>query len=96
MRRHFPTFASAGSFLAGRLQLISSSQTDLLLVLSRLGSRLLQLQQENKKKVSLLKNVLIPLFLPFRRGFFLRNVRRGRRWDEAKSEDPFQSRRANS
>ncbi|PTL39979.1 hypothetical protein C6Y45_03120 [Alkalicoccus saliphilus] len=40
-------------------------------------SHLLQLQQENKKKVSLLKNVLIPSFLPFRRGFFLRNVRRG-------------------
>ncbi|PTL38039.1 hypothetical protein, partial [Alkalicoccus saliphilus] len=52
-------------------------------------SRLLQLQQENKKKVSLLKNVLIPSFLPFRRGFFLRNDRRGRRWDKAKSEDPF-------
>jgi hypothetical protein len=50
-------------------------------------SRLLQLQQENKKKVSLLNNVLIPSFLPFRRGFFLRNDRRGRRWDKAKSED---------
>jgi hypothetical protein len=51
-------------------------------------SRLLQLQQENKKKVSLLKNVLIPSFLPFRKSFFLRNDRRGRRWDKAKSEDP--------
>jgi hypothetical protein len=29
-----------------------------------------RLQQENKKKVSLLKNVLIPPFFPFRRGFF--------------------------
>ncbi|PTL37392.1 hypothetical protein, partial [Alkalicoccus saliphilus] len=50
---------------------------------------LLQLQQENKKKVSLLNNVLIPSFLPFRKSFFLRNVRRGRRWEKAKSEDPF-------
>ncbi|PTL38507.1 hypothetical protein C6Y45_10685 [Alkalicoccus saliphilus] len=56
---------------------------------SSLRSRLLQLQQENKKKVSLLNNVLIPSFLPFRKSFFLRNVRRGRRWDKAKSEDPF-------
>ncbi|PTL38156.1 hypothetical protein [Alkalicoccus saliphilus] len=38
--------------------------------------------------------MLIPPFLPFKRGFFLRNVRRGRRWDKAKSEDPFQSREA--
>ncbi|PTL38501.1 hypothetical protein C6Y45_10650, partial [Alkalicoccus saliphilus] len=51
-------------------------------------SRLLQLQQKNKKKVSLLKNVLIPPFLPFRRSFFLRNVRWRCRWDKAKSEDP--------
>ncbi|WP_160058318.1 hypothetical protein [Alkalicoccus saliphilus] len=33
--------------------------------------------------------MLIPSFLPFRKSFFLRNVRRGRRWDKAKSEDPF-------
>ncbi|PTL39827.1 hypothetical protein [Alkalicoccus saliphilus] len=38
--------------------------------------------------------MVIPPFLPFRRGFFLRNVRRGRRWEKAKSEDPFQSRQA--
>jgi hypothetical protein len=84
-RRHFPAFASAGRFPGG-----PASANFFLSKLGRNGSsarpispwsRLLQLQQENKKKVSLLKNVLIPPFLPFRRGFFLRNVRRGRRWE---------------
>ncbi|WP_160058185.1 hypothetical protein [Alkalicoccus saliphilus] len=97
-RRHFPAFASAGRFPGG-----PASANFFLTTLGRNGSsarpisprsRLLQLQQENKKKVSLLKNVLIPSFLPFRRGFFLRNVRRGRRWEKAKSEDPFQRRQA--
>ncbi|PTL38925.1 hypothetical protein [Alkalicoccus saliphilus] len=93
MPMQIPAFASSGRFPGG-----PASANFFLPLLGRNGSsarpisprsRLLQLQQENKKKVLLLKNVLIPPFLPFRRGFFLRNDRRGRRWDKAKSEDPF-------
>nr|WP_245922677.1 hypothetical protein [Alkalicoccus saliphilus] len=85
MPMHFPAFASAGRFPGG-----PASANFFLSMLGRNGSsarpisprsRLLQLQQENKKKVSLLKNVLIPSFLSSRRCFFLRNVRRGRRWE---------------
>ncbi|WP_160058116.1 hypothetical protein [Alkalicoccus saliphilus] len=74
MPMHFPAFTSAGRFPGG-----PASANFFLPMLGRNGSsarpssprsRLLQLQQENKKKVSLLKNVLIPSFLPFRRGFF--------------------------
>ncbi|WP_160058021.1 hypothetical protein [Alkalicoccus saliphilus] len=73
MPMHFPVFASTGRFPGG-----PASANFFLTTLGRNGSsarpisprsRLLQLQQENKKKVSLLKNVLIPSFLPFRRGF---------------------------
>jgi hypothetical protein len=93
IRRRFSVFASTGRFPGG-----PASANFFLPMLGRNGSsarplsprsRLLQLQQKNKKKFPLLKNVLIPPFLPLRRCFFLRNVRRGRRWDRAKSEDPF-------
>ncbi|WP_107583594.1 hypothetical protein [Alkalicoccus saliphilus] len=89
MRRHFPAFASSGRFPGGpaSANFFLSNGSSARPISPR--SHLLQLQQEKKKKVSLLKNVLIPPFLPFRKSFFLRNVRRGRRWDKAKSEDPF-------
>jgi hypothetical protein len=83
MPMQFPAFASTGRFPGG-----PASANFFLTTLGRNGSsarpisprsRLLQLQQENKKKVSLLKNVLIPSFLPFRRGFFLRNDAGGRK-----------------
>ncbi|GEM_PF-6656039 len=68
MRRHFPAFASSGRFPGG------PASADFFLNDSSARpisprSRLLQLQQKNKKKVSLLKNVLIPPFLPFRSYF---------------------------
>jgi hypothetical protein len=69
----FPAFASSGRFPGG-----PASANFFLSMLGRNGSsarpisprsRLLQLQQENKKKVPLLKNVLIPPFLLFREAF---------------------------
>ncbi|WP_160058165.1 hypothetical protein [Alkalicoccus saliphilus] len=84
MTMHFPAFASAGRFPGG-----PASANFFLPMLGRNGSSarpisprsLLQLQQENKRRFLFLRNVLIPPFLPFRRGFFLRNVRRENRWD---------------
>ncbi|WP_160058353.1 hypothetical protein [Alkalicoccus saliphilus] len=67
MPMQFPAFASTGRFPGG-----PASANFFLSMLGRNGSsarpsspwsRLLRLQQENKKKFPLLKNVLIPSFL---------------------------------
>ncbi|WP_160058308.1 hypothetical protein [Alkalicoccus saliphilus] len=84
---HFPAFASTGRFPGG-----PTSANFFRPSTGRNGSstrpisprsRLLQIQQENKKTFSLLKKPVDSVLssLPFRKGFFLWNVRRGRLWE---------------
>jgi hypothetical protein len=88
MRRHFPAFASAGRFPGGPASANFFLPNGSSARPSSPGVACCSSSRKIKRRFFSKQNVLIPPFLPFRRSFFLRNVRWRCRWDKAKSEDP--------